>query len=539
MADRSGVAITTDDDGSPRLAFLNEFNAADVFIDRHVAEGRGSKVAIRGVDGDVTYASLTENVNRFGNALRSLKLKTGDRVLMILADCPEFFYLFWGAVKRRIVPVPINTLLRAHDFAGIIRHSECAAVFYSREFASEVKAGVDLAKRHDLTVLDVEVLFERACGQSAQLASLPGSADDDCFWLYSSGTTGEPKGVVHAHASLAVVCHLFSERVLGAHADDVIFSVPRLSFSYGIGIAMATPLWFGATTILDRRRQTPDTIREIFRRFSPTVFAAVPSAYAKLLAEADFSGDELSKLRRCLSGGEATPPDLLRRWQTLCGLPILEVIGSTEAGFIYIAMPPDNVHPGTTGKPVPGYSVRIVDGAGKDVPDHVAGRLLVCGQGVMRRYWKNPQKTASALVGSWFDTGDVFFRDADGYYVFCGRADDMFKSGARWISPFEVESAITRHPAVLEAAVVERADDCGLVKPEAWIVLSGGHKASDEIADEIRAVCKRELAPYKYPYWIRFIDELPKTATGKVQRYMLRNNPTAIQKQWNNAYAKD
>ncbi len=538
MADRSPVLITVDDSGAPRLAFPERFNAADVFIDRHLAEGRAGRVAIRSVTGEVTYAALAENVNRFGNALQALGLRRGERLLMIVADCPEFFYAFWGAVKAGIVPVPVNSLLRGSGFAGIIRDSECAAVLYSSELASEASAGIAQAERPGVIALPVDELAKRARGESPLLASVPAEAGDDCFWLYSSGTTGEPKGVVHAHSCLPVICHVFSERMLGGCAEDIFFSVPRLSFSYGLGMAMATPLWLGASAVLDPRRQTPDTIRELFRRFGPTVFAGVPTAYAKLLAEGDLMPAELTTLRRCLSGGEATPPELLRRWQALCGLPILEVIGSTEAGFIYIAMRPDDVRPGTTGKPVPGYGIRIVDGAGRDVPDQTTGRLLVRGQSVMKRYWNKPEKTAAALADGWFDSGDVFFRDADGYYVFCGRADDMFKVSARWISPFEVESAIMRHPAVLEAAVVGRADDMSLVKPEAWVVLSSGHAPSEQIADEIRAICKRELAPYKYPQWIRFVAELPKTATGKVQRYKLRSGP-GLQKTRNAADAQN
>lgn len=512
-----------DDDGAPRLAFAPGFNAADVFIDRHLAEGRGERIAIRSVSGDVTYAMLAENVNRFGKALRTRGLQRGVRLLMIVADCPEFFYAFWGAVKIGVVPVPLNSLLRARDFAGIIRNSECAAVLFSSEFASEASAGIAQAARPGVMAIGVDELAQHARSESPHLVPIAASADDDCFWLYSSGTTGEPKGVVQAHATLPVVCHLFSERVLGGRAEDIFFSVPRLSSSYGLCIAMATPLWLGASAVLDRRWQTPETIREVFRRFAPTVFAGVPTAYVKLLADPDLSRTELASLRRCLSGGEATPPELLRRWQALCGLPILGVIGSTEVGFIYIATRPDDVRPGTTGKLVPGYEIRIVDSAGRDVPDETPGRLLVRGQSVMKRYWNNPQKSASSFVDGWFDTGDVFLRDAEGYFVFCGRGDDMFKVSARWISPFEIESAVMRHPAVLEAAVVGRADDAGLVKPEAWVVLSPGCAPSEQIADEIRAVCKRELAPYKYPHWIRFVDELPKAATGKVQRYKLRD----------------
>jgi benzoate-CoA ligase family protein len=519
---RMGIVVAEDADGTPRLAFAEHFNAADVFVDRHLAEGRGDHVAILSLAGSVTYSALAEGINRFGNALRSLGLGRGERLLMILADCPEFFYAFWGAVKSGIVPVPLNALLRARDFAAIIRNSECAAVLYSSEFAVEAVAGLAQAECPGVTALAVDELAKQARDASPQLASVPASADDECFWLYSSGTTGEPKGVVHAHASLPSICHLFSERVLGGRADDIFLSVPRLSFSYGLGIAMATPLWLGASAVLDRRRPTPETLRELFQRFSPTVFAGVPTAYVRLLATGDLTRSELSALRRCLSGGEATPAELLRRWQALAGLPILDVIGSTEVGFIYIATRPDDVRPGTTGKPVPGYGIRIVDSAGRDVPDESAGNLLVRGQSVMKRYWNNPGKTASTLVDGWFDTGDVFIRDADGYYVYCGRSDDMLKVGARWVSPFEIESAIVRHPEVLEAAVVGRADEAGLVKPEAWVVLSDRCTACEKTAEEIRAVCKQELAPYKYPRWIQFVDELPKTATGKVQRYKLR-----------------
>lgn len=523
------MAIEVDGDGVPQLRFPEPFNVAEHFIDRHVAQGRGGKVAIRTLRRDVTYAELAGCVNRFGNALIELGIGRGERLLMVVKDCPEFFFLFWGAIKAGVIPVPLNTMLRARDFDYIIRDSACAGIVYSPEFGAEVEVALAQCSWRPRVFLPVEgvegggrALASRARDASPELRAVPACAAEDCFWLYSSGTTGLPKGVVHAHGDIAVTCRHFFDSTLVVGAEDVFFCVPRLFFSYGMGVAMNAPLWAGATAILDDRRPTPQTVTEIFRHFAPTVFAAVPTFYAGLLASGALAKNDVHRLRRCLSGGEATPPDVQRRWLELTGVPTLEVIGSTEMLFIYMSNRIDDIRPGTTGKPVPGYRVRIVDDEGRDVADEAPGRLLVKGQSVMKRYWNNPEKTAQTLIDGWLDTGDTFYRDKEGYYIYRGRSDDMLKVGARWISPFEIESTLIEHPKVLEAAVVGRHDELGLVKAEAWVVLKNPADASDATAGEIRVFCKNKLAPYKYPRWIKFADQLPKTATGKIQRFKLR-----------------
>lgn len=527
-ARRMGVTRELDEEGQPLLRFPEPFNVAECLIDRHVAEGRGGKVALRTLDCEVTYSELLENVNRYGNALRRLGIVRGDRVLMVLQDRPEFFFLFFGAAKAGIIPVPLNVLSPARDFEFIIQHSECAGLVYASEFAGEIQAALAACSWRPKVVLCLDSCEDsmeaRARQASPELRAAPTRAGDDCYFLYSSGTTGPPKGVVHNHGDVIVICQLYSVEILGAREDDVFFSVPRMFFAYGLGVTMTAPVWVGATSILDSRRPTPQTVLEVFRACQPTVFAAVPTFYAMFLASGLLTKSDIPRLRRCISAGEAMPGELHRRWTELTGVPPLEGIGSTEGGHIYISNRIGDVRPGATGKVVPGYRVRIVDDAGKDLPDGTPGRLLLKGQSVLRRYWADPERTARAIVDGWYDTGDTFVRDTEGYYTFCGRSDDIFKVSGRWVSPFEVESAIVHHPKVLEAAVVSRTDECGLAKGEVWIVLKDPADASGETVEDIRAFCRSCLPSYKCPEWIRLVDKLPRTATGKLQRYKLRAN---------------
>jgi benzoate-CoA ligase family protein len=522
--------LTVDRSRSPSvLQFAPGFNAAASFIDRHAAEGRGGKLAIRCQAGDVTYAELAEQVNRCGNALRALGLAPGQRMVMVLRDCPEFFYLFWGAIKAGIVPVPLNAILRAADYRVIFEDSGCAAIVYSPELAGEVEPALAPGRPPIALPVDGAAHSLRALlpGASPRLDAVPADALAPCFWLYTSGSTGRPKGAVHRHRDMVVTSELFGRGVLGIAETDVIFSAAKLFFAYGLGNAMTFPLWAGATTTLLAERPTPRNTLDHIARFRPTLYFGVPTLYASQLqeldaADADLGSHDLGSLRLCVSAGEPLPAELFRRWSQRTGLTILDGLGSTEALNTFLSNRPDDVRPGTSGRPVPGYQVRIVGPDGRARPPGEPGRLQVQGDSTAACYWNNPEKTAQAMQGDWLDTGDTYVVDDDGYYTHCGRSDDMLKVGGLWCSPTEIESRLVDHPAVLEAAVAGIPDASGNIKPEAWIILRTGHAASDALADALMLHCKQHLAPYKFPRRVHFVANLPRTATGKIQRYLLR-----------------
>ncbi len=526
MDDHTFAVETTDK--SSRLVFAPCFNVASHFIDRHMSEGRGGKVAIR-TDDDrtVTYAELAQAVNRAGNALLGLGIKQGDRVLMMIKDAPEFYYVFWGAIKAGLVPVPINTLLRAKDYKFMVEDSGCAAVIYSPEYTSEVEPALALASPPPPNVLRTEgtgdTLASLMARASDKLDISPASPTDDCFWLYSSGSTGAPKGTVHSQRDMVVTSYFFAQRLLNINENDLLFSAAKLFFAYGLGNGMYFALWAGATAVLSAARPTPDSTFGVIEKYKPSLYFGVPTLYAAQLAALEAGKRDLSSLRACVSAGEALPGDIFRRWQEHTGLEILDGIGSTEVLHIFICNRPGQAVPGSSGRMVEGYQARIVDSQGQNVEVGDAGRLWIQGDSTAKYYWNNPAKTAGTMLGDgWLDTGDTYYRDADEFYFYCGRNDDMLKVGGIWCSPFEIEAKVIEHPQVLEAAVVGQADENGLVKPAAYIVLKNVAEACDALRDDLLKLCKGGLAPYKYPRWINFVEELPKTATGKIQRFRLR-----------------
>ncbi len=512
----SGISFSADH----KVSLPSRFNVAVPFIDRHVGEGRGAKLAIRTVHGEtVTYAELAQRVNRTGNALLGQGLKPGDRLVMVVKDCPAFFYLFWGAIKAGIVPVPPNTLLRSADYAYMFEDSGCGLVVYSAEYAGEIEPAL---KQFPVKALTVDTFLAEMAKAPASLEPVLAAPTDDCFWLYSSGSTGRPKGAVHAQRDMVVTSELYGVRVLGTEEADVHYSAAKLFFAYGMGNAMTFPLWTGATAILDDRRPTPDATFENIDKFQPTLYYGVPALYAPLLVALDAKPRRLGRVRACVSAGEALPADMFRRWQEKTGTVILDGIGSTECLHIFIGNSLADHRAGTSGKPVPGYEVTILDENRRPVPKGESGRLWIRSESAARYYWNKPEKTAETMIDGWLNTGDTYRQDSDGYFIYEGRSDDMLKVGGIWCSPIEIESCLITHPAVLEAAVIGRPDGDALIKPKAVVVLKQAGGGSAALTEELMALCKKTLAPYKYPRWVEYVPELPKTATGKIQRFKLR-----------------
>jgi benzoate-CoA ligase family protein len=505
------------------------FNAATFFVDRHVAEGRGDKVAFFHDAGSITYTGLQELVNRTGNALLDLGVRPEQRVLCLLLDSPEFLGAFWGAIKIGASPIPANTMMRADDYLYFLDDSRAPVAIVSEALLAE--AGPALAKARYLRHVIVagrasgpQIAFDGWVGKaSARLEPFDSSKDDPAFWLYSSGSTGRPKGAVHLQHDMVVCSDTYALQVLGMTEADRTVSAAKLFFAYGLGNNLYFPLRVGGQGVLYPHRPTPDAMFELIQRHRPTLFFGVPTLYAAMLQvkEAEKRYD-LSCLRFCVSAGEALPEELYRRWRERFGVEILDGIGTTEILHIFLSNRPGRARPGSTGLPVPGYEAVIVDDEGRPVPVGEIGNLRVKGDSTMAYYWNQHEKTKDALVGHWIQTGDKYYQDPDGYFWYCGRADDMLKVGGIWVSPVEVENTLVGHPAILETAVVGQADTDELIKPKAFVVLKEGHAVSATLEAELKAFVRDKIAPYKYPRWIEFVPELPKTATGKIQRFKLR-----------------
>jgi benzoate-CoA ligase len=510
-------------------AIPDRFNAASHFVDRHVEAGRGGRVAFFHEGGALTFREVQELANRTGNALRGLGVEPEQRVLLLLLDSPEFLGAFWGAIKIGALPVPVNTLLRAADYLYFLDDSRARVLIVSEPLLPAVAPVLGQARhlRHVVVAgraaaphLPFDDWIARA---PAQLEPFESSAGEPAFWLYSSGSTGFPKGAVHLQKSLVVCAEAYARGVLEMTEADRTVSAAKLFFAYGLGNNMSFPMHVGGQGVLYPHRPSPEAMFELIHRHRPTLFFGVPTLYASMLQvkEADRRYD-LSSLRLCVSAGEALPEDLYRRWRERFGVEVLDGIGTTEILHVFLSNRPGRARPGSTGLPVPGYEAAVVDDEGRPLPAGEVGNLRVKGESIMAYYWNQPGKTRQCLIGPWIQTGDKYYRDAEGYFWYCGRADDMLKVGGIWVSPIEVEGALVAHPAVLEAAVVGQEDADRLVKPKAHVVLRDGFDPSPELEADIKGFVKDRIASYKYPRWIEFVRELPKTATGKIQRFKLR-----------------
>ncbi|HUC61361.1 MAG TPA: benzoate-CoA ligase family protein [Alphaproteobacteria bacterium] len=512
----------------PRLEVPRQYNAAAEFIDRHLEEGSGAKTAILDDRGATSYAELAARTNRAGNMMRTLGVALGDRVLMLMLDSADFVACFFGAIKIGAVPVPVNTLLTTPEYEFMLRDSRAALALVSAPLYDKLAPALKDQPFLDAVVVDgagshgKPLLAELLAQASDRLEPAPTVADDICFWLYTSGSTGRPKAAVHIHANIVHTAELYAVAVLGLGPDDIVFSAAKLFFAYGLGNAMTFPLYVGATAVLMAERPTPQSVAQRLVAHKPTLFFGVPTLYAAMLADPKLPAKEALALRLCVSAGEALPEPVSRRWKERFGVEILDGIGSTEMLHIFLSNAPDSLRYGTTGKPVPGYELELVGEGGVEVKAGEIGDLYVAGPSSAIMYWNNRAKSLDSFNGKWTKTGDKYLIDADGFYVYQGRSDDMLKVSGIYVSPIEVEGALVTHDAVLEAAVVGHEDENGLVKPKAFVVLKAGASESPELAAALQAYVKERLAPYKYPRWIQFVPELPKTATGKIQRFKLR-----------------
>lgn len=510
-----------------------DYNAAVDFIDRHVDQGRGGRVAVIDDDGRHTYADVANRVNRVGNALLGLGVRMEQRVAMCLTDTVDFPSVFFGAIKAGAVPVALNTLLTAADYDYMLRDSRAVALVVSDalldrfgpvlESSPFLRAVVVAGRRRNGEASGFERLDALIDAAPDTLAPAPTTRDDAAFWLYTSGSTGAPKGAVHLQGGMVHTAELYGRRVLGIAADDVVFSAAKLFFAYGLGNAMTFPLHVGATAVLMAERPTPGAVLDRLRDHGATIFYGVPTLFGAILADPGNDRGRVSEaLRICVSAGEALPEDIARRWAARFGVDVLDGLGSTEMLHIFLSNAPGDVRYGTSGKAVPGYELRIVDEDGNAAPDGGIGELLVRGASSASHYFNRRERSLDTFEGRWTRTGDKYTRREDGYYVYRGRSDDMLKVGGQWVSPFEVESALLAHESVLEAAVVGREDGDGLVKPRAFVVLRDGVEPDDALAGRLKGFVKDRLAPFKYPRWIDFVGDLPRTATGKIQRFRLR-----------------
>lgn len=512
------------------VSIPDEFNVAVYLLDRHLQEGRAEKVAVFYEDRTITYRELAQTANRVGNALVGLGVEQENRVMICLPDCPEFLAAYFGAMKIGAVPVPVSTMALPRDYLYYLNDSRAKVLIISEELApqvEQVRAQLRYLK-HFVVVGQPQPgqlsFAELVAGASPDLAAAPTSKDDMAFWLYSSGTTGTPKGVIHLHHDLPHFMLPHCREVVKMTPEDITFSTSKLYFSYGRNNSLDAPFLCGAAVVLYPGRPEPEKVFAVIERYRPTLFYSVPTSYWAMLNFVEQTGrkPDLSSVRLCISAGEALPRVVFDRWKELFGIEIIDGVGSTDVGMVYVSNRPGEVKPGSCGRMLPGFEGRLLDEEGREVPRGEIGTLWLKNDGITPGYWNKHEKTRQSICGEWFNTGDQYYQDEEGYFWYVGRADDMLKPGGIWMSPLEVEGILLAHETVNEVAVVGYKEESGLEKPVAFVVLREGHQPSPELERAMQEFVKSKTAHYKCPRRIFFVSELPRTGSGKVQRYKLR-----------------